>query len=171
MSEAIDELLAYEQIRQLASRYAVAVDSRNIAALVELFVEDVQVGRNEFGREALAASFEKSLGEIGISMLNVGTHAIELNDADSATGHVYCHAQIQDNERWIHQYILYRDTYARRSGRWYFVRRIHELWYGQEASENPLLLPPANWPVHHDGRGTVPESFPTWNEFQNRNAD
>ena len=168
MSEAIDELLAYEHIRQLAARYAVAVDSRNIADLVALFIDDVQVGRNSFGREALAASFDKSLSEIGVSMLNVGTHVIDLLDADNATGLVYCHAQIQDNEHWIHQYILYRDTYARRGGQWFFVRRIHELWYGAEASENPMQLPPANWPVHHDGRGTVPESFPSWNEFQKR---
>ena len=73
--------------------------------------------------------------------------------------------EIQDGDRWIHQAILYRDTYERRDGRWFFVRRIHELWYGAEVGVNPLTLEPANWPEHHDGMGTVPAVFPTWDAF------
>ena len=155
----------HEAIRQLAAWYAVAVDSRDLDLLVGLFVDDVRVGRDSYGREALRASFDTSLRGIGRSILNVGTHAIELIDDDHATGHVYCKGEIQDGERWIHQAILYRDTYERRDGRWYFVRRIHELWYGAEVGVNPLTLPPANWPEHHDGMGTVPESFETWKAF------
>jgi ketosteroid isomerase-like protein len=161
----VARLLAYEEIRQLAARYALAVDSRNLDALVALFVDDVQVGRETFGRDALKASFDESLRGIGISMLNVGTHVIDLLDDDHATGHVYCKGEIQDGDRWIHQAILYRDTYERRAGHWYFVRRRHELWYGAEVGVNPLGLEPANWPEHHDGRGTVPDVFPTWRQF------
>ena len=155
----------HEEIRQLAAWYAVAVDSRDLDTLVSLFVDDVQVGRDTFGRDALRASFDESLRGIGISILNVGTHAIELLDDDHARGFVYCKGEIQDGERWIHQAILYRDTYERRDGRWYFVRRRHELWYGAPVGVNPLTLPPANWPEHHDGIGTVPESFDTWKAF------
>ena len=164
-TELVERLWAHEQIRQLAAHYAVAIDSRDLDALVDLFVDDVRVGRDNSGREALKASFDSSLRAIGVSMLNVGTHAIDLVDADHATGSVYCHAQIQDGDRWVHQSILYRDTYERRSGNWYFVRRIHELWYGEEASRNPLAQDAADWPVHHDGRGTVPGSWPTWVQF------
>jgi hypothetical protein len=78
---------------------------------------------------------------------------------------VYCKGEIQDGDRWIHQAILYRDTYERRAGHWYFVRRRHELWYGAAVGVNPLGLQPANWPEHHDGRGTVPEVFPSWQQF------
>lgn len=165
LAETIEQLWAHEQIRQLASHYAVAVDSRDLDALVSLFIDDVRVGRDTFGRDALRASFDGSLSAIGISMLNVGTHAIDLVDADHATGQVYCHGQIQDGDRWIHQFILYRDTYERREGRWYFVRRIHELWYGREAPSSPLLLAPADWPTNHDGLGTVPRSWPSWTSF------
>ena len=167
LNETVERLWAHEQIRQLASHYAVAVDSRDLDALVGLFIEDVRVGRDTYGRDALRNSFAESLGAIGISMLNVGTHAIDLIDADHATGLVYCHGQIQDGERWIHQFILYRDTYERRDGQWFFVRRIHELWYGDEAATSPLTLAPANWPVNHDGLGTVPQSWPSWAEFWN----
>ena len=155
----------HEAIRQLAAWYAVAVDSRDLDLLVGLFIEDVRVGRDTYGREALRASFDASLRGIGRSILNVGTHAIELDDDDHAHGLVYCKGEIQDGDRWIHQAILYRDTYERREGQWYFVRRIHELWYGAEVGVNPLTLSPANWPEHHDGMGTVPEVFPTWKAF------
>jgi uncharacterized protein (TIGR02246 family) len=158
-------LVAHDEIRQLASRYAVAIDSRDLDALVALFVDDVQVGRSTRGRDALRASFDQSLRAIGVSILNVGTHAIDLLDDDHATATVYCHGEIQDGDRWIHQAIVYRDAYERRDGTWLFVRRIHELFYGAEAGVNPLGLPPANWPEHHDGRGTLPERWDTWREF------
>ena len=90
---------------------------------------------------------------------------IELVDDDHATGSVYCKGEIQDGDRWIHQAILYSDTYERRAGHWYFVRRVHRLWYGAEVGVSPLGLPPANWPEHHDGMGTVPECWSTWREF------
>jgi hypothetical protein len=90
---------------------------------------------------------------------------IDLVDRDHAAGQVYCKGEIQDRDRWIHQAILYRDTYERRGGHWYFVRRRHDLFYGAEVGVNPLTLAPANWPERHDGMGTAPELFPTWHEF------
>jgi ketosteroid isomerase-like protein len=161
----MDESTAYEAIRQLAARYAIAIDSRDLDALVSCFVDDVQVRRDAFGRDALRAVFAEQLRAIGVSILNVGTHRIELVDADHARGLVYCHAQIEDGDRWIHQQILYRDTYERRGREWFFVRRVHELFYGEEAPSNPMRQRPANWPEHHDGRGTAPMSFPTWDTF------
>ena len=159
-----EELLAYEQIRQLAARYALAVDSRNLAVLVALFVPDVQVGR-ERGHDALRTQFDASLRGVERTFLLVGTHVIDLIDADHATGSVYCKGEVQSGDRWIHQAILYEDTYERRDGSWLFVRRVHRLWYGAEPGVNPLTLPPANWPEHHDGMGTVPEHWPSWRAF------
>ena len=50
--DAIRRMVASEEIRQLAHRYALAIDSRDIGTLVTLFVDDVQVGRGASGREA-----------------------------------------------------------------------------------------------------------------------
>jgi ketosteroid isomerase-like protein len=161
----IQQLLAYEQIRQLASRYAVATDRRDVDTLASLFVPDVRVGRDTYGREALRANFAEQLRAIGVSILNIGTHQIDLVDDDHATGHVYCKGEIQDGARWIHQAIRYDDTYARVDGEWLFVRRKHLLFYGAEVGVNPLTLPPANWPEHHDGLGSLPYSEPTWKQF------
>lgn len=161
----IDRVIAHDAIRQLVSRYAVAVDSRDLDTLVGLFVDDVRVGRDTAGREALRASFRASLSSVGVTILQVGTHVIDLLDADHATGIVYCSGQIQEGDRWIHQAILYRDSYERRAGAWYFVRRVHELFHGVAAPTNPLDQEPANWPERSHGRGTAPGSFPTWADF------
>jgi ketosteroid isomerase-like protein len=169
--EELERLAAYEAIRQLASHYAVLMDSRDLDALVELFVEDVRVGRDVRGRAALRESFDGTLRGIGVSILNIGTHAITLVDDDHATGVVYCKGEIQDGNRWIHQAIVYTDTYERRDGQWLFVRRIHELFYGAEAPVNPMALPPADWPAHHDGRGTLPERWESWQQFHRESGD
>lgn len=167
--EDLDRLIATEQIRQLASRYAVAMDARDLDALVGLFVDDVQVGSGARGREALHENFDAQLRNIGISILFVGNHVIDFEDDRHARGIVYCKAEIQDGERWVQQAIQYRDVYEQREGRWYFVRRRHLLWYGlehaPESPANPLRLEPANWPENHAGKGSLPESEPSWREF------
>lgn len=165
--DALARLLARDEIRQLAHRYAVAVDARDLDALVALFAPDVRVGRDASGREALRRDFERQLGAIGVSILFVGNHVIDFDETDEAraSGIVYCAAQIQDGERWIRQAIRYDDSYVRRDGAWLFARRKHLLWYGAADAQNPLLQPPAEWPKSHTGRGTLPESLPSWRRF------
>jgi len=164
-SAAVQNLLAFEQIRQLVARYAIAVDSRDIEALVHLFVEDVQVGARQQGRDALYDYFDRSLREVSVTILNTGTHLIELDDDDHAHGVVYCRAEIQDQQQWIVQAIQYRDAYERRQGRWHFTRRQHLLWYGREIGTSPIGLRPANWPERHVGSGELPQAWPTWAAF------
>lgn len=168
----LQRLVASDQIRQLASRYAVAMDARDLDALVELFVDDVRVGRERSGRAALRADFDRQLRGIGISILFVGNHVIDFDDDHGAHGIVYCKAEIQDGDRWIHQAIQYRDRYACRNGRWLFVRRLHLLWYGASYAPgdpaNPLASRPADWPRHHAGKGTIPESWDSWQRFWSR---
>jgi hypothetical protein len=162
--DTVARLVAHDQIRLLVARYAVAIDMRDLDMLVSLFVDDVRVG-STYGRDALRASFDESLRAIGRTVLNVGTHVIDVLDAGHATGIVYCKGEIQDGDRWIHQAIRYDDRYEHRDGRWLFVRRVHQLWYGAEVGVNPLTLPAANWPQHHDGLGTLPEEWSTWRSF------
>ena len=165
----LEKLLAYEEIRQLASRYAIYLDARDLEKLLTLFIPDVRVGREESGRDALRADFDASLRSIGVSFLQVGNHAIELVDPEHATGIVYCRAEIQDDgptsDRWIIQCIQYHDSYERRDGHWLFVRRKHFLVYGAELGTNPLTLEPANWPASQTGIGTHPQALPSWQTF------
>lgn len=162
--DVVARLVAHDQIRLLTARYALAIDSRDIEALVELFVPDVRVGRRT-GREALRKDFETSLAAVGVTILNVGTQVIELVDASHAIGQVYCTGEVQVGEEWVRQAIRYRDSYECLDGRWLFVRRVHELWYGVVIEPNPLEQSEANWPTSAIGRGTLPASWPTWARF------
>lgn len=166
----LERAVARDEIRQLACRYALAIDSRDLDLLVSLFVPDVRVGRNSSGREALRAFFAESLGAIGVSILFVGNHLVDFETSERARGIVYCRGQIQDGERWIEQAIQYRDSYELRDGSWLFARRDHLLWYGVETGLHPLAQEPANWPAHHTGRGTLPEAWPSWGAFWKKRA-
>ena len=98
---AIERCVARDEIRQLAYRYAWAVDARDLDLLVSLFVPDVRVGRDRSGHAALRAFWRDSLSAFGVSILFVGNHLIDFSDADHATGGVYCRGQVQDGQRWI----------------------------------------------------------------------
>ena len=158
-------LVAHEQIRQLASRYAVALDARDLDTLVSLFVDDVRVGRDLVGRKALRDNFADQLRDLGITILSVGNHVIDVSDDDHATGIVSCRGEIEMGDRWVVQAIQYHDTYERRRGNWLFVRRRHLLFYGADMLQRPIGLAPANWPASATGKGELPEILATWQEF------
>ena len=170
-TSAVQRLLAHEEIRQLAHRYAVATDARDLDALVDLYVPDVRISATLSGRETLRRLFDEALRRVGVTFLDVGTHQIDLaDDGEHATGIVYCRGEIQDggpeSDRWIVQAIQYHDTYERRDGRWYFAaNRRHLLVYGAELGVNPLTLPPADWPTNQTGMGSLPHDLPTWQRF------
>ena len=161
----IDRLESIEEIRQLVARYALAVDTRDLETLVGLFVADVEVGRLGTGRAALLGTDAWHLAAREKALLSVGTHVIDLVDAASATGEVYCTGEIDRDGVLLRQAILYRDTYRRDPEGWRFVRRNHLLWYSAPLGVDPRHLPLANWPKGHVGRGTVPEVFATYREF------
>lgn len=156
-----------DEIRQLAYRYAWALDSRDMDEIAELFVTDETAG---ITKEKWRQRFTRSMSGVRVTILLVGNHLIEFDGADEAHGLVYCRGYIEPVDdpptgRYLEQAILYRDTYRRVNGVWQFVARIHELWYGVETAERPLAQPLANWPEHHHGLGTVPYAEPNWQSF------
>ncbi len=158
-------LVAHEEIRQLASRYAVALDARDLDTLVGLFVDDVRVGRDQVGHEALRASFTEQLRDLGVTILFVGNHVIDVLDDDHATGIVSCRGEMEMGEEWVVQAIQYHDTYERRDGGWRFVRRRHLLFYGADMLRRPIGLPLAHWPASATGKGELPEFLQSWRDF------
>ena len=162
-------LVALEEIRGLAQRYAVYLDARDLDALVKLYPEDVRASRRRTGREALREDFDQSLRAVGVTFLHVGNHVIDFVDDSHATGIVYCRGEIQDGgpeaTRFIIQAIQYHDDYVKQDGRWHFARRRHLLVYGADLGANPIGLPPADWPVNQTGTGTVPHELESWKRF------
>ena len=79
LEERIDRMESTEQIRQLAARYALALDTRNFDDMVQLFVPNVQVGRDTFGRDKLRDWFVRTMSNTKSSIHFVGNHIIDLD--------------------------------------------------------------------------------------------
>ncbi|MEU7811669.1 nuclear transport factor 2 family protein [Pseudonocardia sp. NPDC049154] len=164
----LEVLVAHEDIRQLAARYALAVSQGDLDTVVDLFVEDVQVTREVRGRAALREFLGAQVDAMPVSILLVAGHVINLLDADHAAGTVSCLCEMGREDRWVRQAIAYRDRYERRDGRWYFVDRRHDLYYGVDVPERPVGQPDAHWPRSITGRGSVPYRWATWQALRNR---
>jgi hypothetical protein len=170
VEERLDRLESIEQIRQLADRYALAVDTRNLDDLVELFPEDVRVGPDKQGREELKAWFAESLGQFGATIHFVGNHVIDFDSADEARGTVTCRDELEVGGQWRVGFVQYWDRYSRRDGRWCFRRRRLHRWYLVDALERPrhgsgLETDRASLQV-----GQLPDAWPSWAEFWNRSG-
>ncbi len=142
--ERLDRLEAIEQIRQLASRYALALDSRDLDTLVGLYVDDVRVTRTERGRDAMRAVFDDALRTFRTSVHFVAEHVIDLDDdvaaersPDHATGVVYCRAEHEVGDQWVVVPLQYVDAYERRDDQWYFRRRKILVWYETDVLTRP----------------------------------
>lgn len=165
LEERIDRIEAIDHIRQLASRYAQAVDTRSLDELAALFVEDVRVGSDEHGREAIKHWYGRSLERFGTSIHFVGNHIIDFISADEATGVVTCHDELEVGGEWQIGKIQYWDIYVRRDGVWYFKRRKLQRWYLVDALERPshgagVNTDPASLKV-----GQLPDAWQSWDQF------
>ncbi len=163
LAQRIDRIEANLAIQQLAIRYAIAVDSRDIDTWISLFVENVNCGRFGRGREALRTSITAPLTRFYRSMHQICGHRIDLTGPDHATGQVYCRAEHEDGDKWIIAAICYFDEYARENGQWFFVRRRERHWYLSDVLERPS--PPFDRWEGHEMPPHLPAAFPTWSQF------
>ncbi|MGF6546324.1 nuclear transport factor 2 family protein [Paraburkholderia sp. BR13444] len=166
----IERIEAQLAIQQLPVRYALAVDSRDLDSLVQLFAEDVNCGRWGVGRAALKTFYgaEHILRGFYRSIHQICGHTVDFIDADHATGSVYCRAEHEDNGAWVVMAICYFDHYVRRDGQWYFERRDEQHWYSTDWLERPGAPRFQNWPGKYEGdryQPRLPQGFPTWATF------
>ena len=160
--DAVESRLA---IGQLPIRYAIAIDSRDVDAWVGLFVPDVQVGRDSFGRQALADQISPVLRGFHRSIHMIVGHRVDLDptDRDAATGTTYCRAEHEVEDRWIVAAIAYFDTYRRVDGEWFFQRRKERGWYCADVNERPQAVDFDSWMFTRPP--SLPDAFPTWATF------
>jgi hypothetical protein len=165
--ERLDRLESLAAIQQLPYRYALGLDSRDMDALVELFVPDVRVGRDESGREALKRWFTETMKKPKTSVHFVGNHIVDFDDADHAHGIVYCRDELERpaTAEWEVGVLQYWDTYVRADGDWFFQRRRFHRWYIVDALTRPSHGAGVN--EGRDGLTThqLPEAFATWAQF------
>jgi hypothetical protein len=162
------------EIQQLAYRYAIAADSKNIELMASLYVEGVEEdGKPPRTREQLRTRFANSFSRSPMTILNVGTHLVEPdpNDPDRAKGTVYCRCEAEFNNAWLIQQICYLDEYLREGGRWRFWTRKHLLFYGANLGQSPLDLPPSDAAELTDGKGSMPQRWESYREFWRQYPD
>jgi len=164
LAARVDRIGAEQDIRHLAMRYALAVDMRDIDAIVNLYVPDVKVTRETGGRQALKQTFDTVLRAFRASVHHVGNHIIDFDDADNAHGICYCRCEHEVGDKWVPVYLYYLDLYTRIDGRWYFKRRNPSELYGADVLERPRpgLI---DWPGTGTREGTWHAHFPCWDEF------
>jgi hypothetical protein len=151
-NRAIEEIT---EIQLLAAQYALAVDSRDLETLADLFVSDVRVGRDQSGREALRMWYELSLATVGATIHFIGGHTVDLA---RRTGVVYCREEVLNlsSNAWSAGMLQYWDIYRRENDRWLFESRKVHRWYRPVRLEVDSTQP---W-ERSDGR--LPDDFPTW---------
>jgi uncharacterized protein (TIGR02246 family) len=164
LAARLDRVESRQAIADLPARYARAVDSRDIDAWLNLFVEDVDCGRRGRGREALRSFIEPSVRSFYRSIHYVCGQVAEFIDGDTAEGTVYCRAEHEDGDQWIVMAIIYFDRYVRREGRWYFERRREKHFYSTDVLERPA--PPfQQWEKWANRLPELPDAFPSWRAF------
>ncbi len=159
----IDRLESADRIRQLASRYGMLLDKRDLDALVELFVDDTRVTRTETGRPALRALLERLCRQFTTSNHMIGNHTIDFIDDDHAEGTVYSRVEHEYGDQWIVMAIQYWDRYERRDGTWMFTGRQVRHWYAVDHLERPTGPNKTRWTV--TGPHTVPDIYESWRNF------
>lgn len=169
----IEQRLARTEARldigQLAMRYALAVDQRDVDAWTALFVPDVDMGRRGTGRQALRDYIEPRLSWFYRSVHLLAGHRIELgpdgpdDTPATAVGQVYCRAEHEVDDRWIVMAIRYDDVYRRVDGEWLFERRRERHWYAVDLAEHPQAAEFDSW--HTGGPPALPGADPVWHGF------
>ncbi len=168
----IDRLESLDAIRQLPAKYALALDMRDMDAMVSLFVADVRVGKEASGRQALRAYMDRTLRSpfTGTSH-HIGGHVIEFDDPDHAHGIVYSKNEHETGNEWVIMQMMYVDDYVRQDGRWFFARRLPLYWYATDLNKPPIGDNKMRWPGTDWVEGNFHKLFPSFAEFWAREGD
>lgn len=162
----IDRLESIDAIRQLAAKYSLSLDMRDLDAHVNLFAPDIRVGREKIGRAHLKAWVDDTLrNQFSGTSHHLGQHIIEFSDPDHAFGVVYSKNEHETGPEWVIMQMLYWDDYERIDGRWYFRRRLPCYWYATDLNKPPIGDRKMRWPGREPYQGTFHDLFPSWKEF------
>lgn len=171
LAQRIDRLESLDEIRQLAAKYSLSLDMRDLDAHVNLFAADIRVSREATGRAHLKHWLDDTLRLqfIGTSH-HIGNHVIEFDDPDNAHGVVYSkneHETPRENgeTEWVIMQMLYWDNYQRIDGRWYFRRRLPCYWYATDINKPPIGDNKMRWPDRESYEGAYHDLWPSWQEF------
>jgi hypothetical protein len=162
----IDRVESLDEIRQLAAKYSLSLDMRDLDAHVNLFAEDIRVSREKTGRSHLKRWLDDTLRlQFTGTSHHIGNHIIEFDDPDHAHGVVYSKNEHEAGAEWVIMQMLYWDNYQRIDGRWYFRRRLPCYWYATDLSKPPIGDNKMRWPDRESYAGAYHDLWPSWEAF------
>ena len=167
----LERLESLDEIRQLAAKYALSLDMRDLDAHVNLFAADIRVSRKLTGRAHLKRWLDDTLRlQFTGTAHHIGNHIIEFDDPGRAHGVVYSKNEHETpcadgHSEWVIMQMLYWDNYERIDGRWYFRRRLPCYWYATDLNKPPLGDNKMRWPDREPYDGAWHQLFPAWQNF------
>ena len=166
IEQRLDRLESLDEIRQLAAKYSVTLDMRDLDMHVNLFVPDVRVGKEKVGRQALKSWADATFrDQFKGTSHHIGNHIIDFNSPDSAIGLVYSKNEHETESEWVIMQMLYWDSYERVEGRWLFKKRFPMYWYATDINKPPLGDEKMRWPNQEPYEGFFHDLFPSWQDF------
>lgn len=164
--QRIDRLESLDEIRQLAAKYSLSLDMRDLDAHVNLFAADIRVSREKTGRSHLKRWLDDTLRlQFTGTSHHVGNHIIEFDDPDHAHGVVYSKNEHETGDQWVIMQMLYWDNYERMDGRWVFRRRLPCYWYATDLNTPPIGEHKMRWPDREAYDGAWHDLWPSWADF------
>lgn len=128
--DALAQLVAKDEIRELAQLYARGIDRKDMGLLRTLYTDDAVDNHGAYYSgpvEGYFAFLDMSLPHMHIGSHNICNHLISV-DGDRATGEVYAIAWhlVPDGKGGLAhdvQSVRYVDNHRKEAGRWLFARR------------------------------------------------
>lgn len=162
----LERLESLDAIRQLAAKYALSLDMRDLDAHVNLFAPDIQVSRDKRGRAHLKNWLDSTLRlQFTGTAHHIGGHIIEFEDPTHARGVVYSKNEHETGPEWVIMQMAYWDSYERIDGHWFFRRRLPLYWYATDLNKPPIGDNKMRWPDREHYEGAWHEVWPSWKEF------
>jgi hypothetical protein len=171
MLDPVETAAAIVHIQQLAIRYCVGVDQRDIDLVADQFVTDVECGHWGTGREAFVRMYRENDATMDVTIHRVSNHMVDVLDDDHATGIVYLSADHRMHDgTWAHLAGAYHDTYDRIDGKWLIRARRLLFWYRDADALPPTTRRDTEFRTFSKW-GTLPGAWPTWQQFWNEVDD
>jgi hypothetical protein len=164
-----------QELSDLAARYCIAVDDRDMDTIVDIFTPDGQMGHMDSsaggaGTAGLIAYYEERLKGVGATYHYPLAQLIEFDSDDEAHGVTMANAEMSIGDQVIVGAIRYNDTYVRVEGRWRFRRRALQFLYLMDMNDLPTHYKERDrkrWPGPPTA-AEIPDSLPTYQAFRSR---
>ena len=171
LEERIRRLEAQQQIRDLVSRYSMAVDDRKLDELAELFARDGVFrhldGVGAHGRDAVREFYLETFKRIGPSYHYPHDHIVDVTGPNTARGTVNGHGEAGIDGRCIIAAVRYTDEYVFEDDAWRFRDRLLQFRYFMDLADLATdYSHPQRRRLPEPMPAELPESLPSYQEFQ-----